>query len=118
MNAPVISAATPVLLRENLGDIAVLTLNRPQARNSLSDALIAALSESLAAIGRDPAIRAVVIAANGPAFCAGHDLKELTAHRKDADGGRAYFQNVMTNCSAMMQRIVALPQPVIAAVQG
>ena len=63
-------------------------------------------------------MRAVVLAANGPAFCAGHDLKELTARRTDADGGRAYFQQIMTICSTMMQRIVALPQPVIAAVQG
>ena len=63
-------------------------------------------------------MRAVVLAANGPAFCAGHDLKELTGRRSDADGGRAYFQQIMTTCSAMMQRIVTLPQPVIAAVQG
>jgi enoyl-CoA hydratase/carnithine racemase len=63
-------------------------------------------------------VRAVVLAAEGPAFCAGHDLKELTSRRTDADGGRAYFQHIMTTCSAMMQQIVALPQPVIAAVQG
>ena len=63
-------------------------------------------------------MRAVVLAANGPAFCAGHDLKELTGRRSDADGGRAYFQQIMTTCSTMMQQIVALPQPVIAAVQG
>ena len=60
----------------------------------------------------------MVLAANGPAFCAGHDLKELTGRRSDADGGRAYFQQIMNTCSAMMQQIVALPQPVIAAVQG
>ena len=60
----------------------------------------------------------MVLAANGPAFCAGHDLKELTARRSDADGGRAYFRQIMNACSAMMQQIVNLPQPVIAAVQG
>jgi enoyl-CoA hydratase/carnithine racemase len=60
----------------------------------------------------------VVIAANGPVFCAGHDLKELTARRGDADRGRAYFGQVMETCSALMQSIVRLPQPVIAAVQG
>jgi enoyl-CoA hydratase/carnithine racemase len=60
----------------------------------------------------------VVLAANGPAFCAGHDLKELTARRSDADGGRNYFRHIMTTCSVMMQQIVNLPQPVIAAVQG
>ena len=63
-------------------------------------------------------MRAVVLTATGPVFCAGHDLKELTARRSDADGGRAYFKQIMTSCSAMMQRIVNLPQPVIAAVQG
>jgi enoyl-CoA hydratase/carnithine racemase len=112
------ASAEPVLSREDSGPIAVLTLNRPAARNSLSEALLAGLSDALRAIGKDPGVRAVVLAANGPAFCAGHDLKELTARRTDADGGRAYFQHVMSTCSAMMQQIVALPQPVIAAVQG
>jgi enoyl-CoA hydratase/carnithine racemase len=120
MNAPVAHPVTsaPVLLREDVGEIAVLTLNRPQARNSLSEALLMALSDSFSAIAQDRAVRAVVLAANGPAFCAGHDLKELTARRSDADGGRVYFRHIMTTCSAMMQQIVALPQPVIAAVQG
>ncbi len=79
---------------------------------------MAALGEAFAAIGRDPTIRAVVVAANGPAFCAGHDLKELTARRNDRDRGRAYFTQIMETCSALMQSIVRLPQPVIAAVQG
>jgi enoyl-CoA hydratase/carnithine racemase len=120
MNVPVSPpvAAAPVLLREDAGNIAVLILNRPQARNSLSVALLAALGESLAAIGQERAIRAVILAANGPAFCAGHDLKELTARRGDPDGGHAFFAHTMTTCSAVMQQIVALPQPVIAAVQG
>jgi enoyl-CoA hydratase/carnithine racemase len=108
----------PVLLRERQGDVAVLVLNRPAARNSLSEALLAELSVALTDIAADRAIRAVVIAANGPAFCAGHDLKELTARRSDADRGRAYFTKIMTMCSTMMQQIVNLPQPVIAAVQG
>ena len=63
-------------------------------------------------------MRAVVLAANGPAFSAGHDMKELTARRSDADRGRAYFAQIMNACSAMMQAIVHLPKPVIAAVQG
>jgi enoyl-CoA hydratase/carnithine racemase len=63
-------------------------------------------------------VRAVVIAANGPAFSAGHDMKELTARRADADCGRGYFAEIMTACSAMMQAIVQLPKPVVAAVQG
>jgi enoyl-CoA hydratase/carnithine racemase len=111
-------ASEPALLRETNGPIALLTLNRPAARNSLSEALIVALSDAFTTIAADRSVRAVVIAANGPAFCAGHDLKELSARRTDADGGRAYFAHIMTICSAMMQQIVHLPQPVIAAVQG
>ena len=63
-------------------------------------------------------MRAVIVAANGPAFSDGHDLKQLTARRSDPDGGKAYFRQIMTSCSAMMQSIVALPQPVIACVSG
>jgi enoyl-CoA hydratase/carnithine racemase len=114
-------AATPrqtVLLREMLGSVAVLTLNRPEARNSLSESMIAELDVALREIHDDAGVRAVVIAANGPAFSAGHDMKELTARRSDADRGRAYFAEIMTACSAMMQAIVHLPKPVIAAVQG
>lgn len=107
-----------LLLRDTVGDVAVLTLNRPAARNSLSDGLIAALQEALDGLAADDTVRAVVIAANGPAFSAGHDLKELTAHRADADRGRAYFAQLMTACSAMMQTVVRLPKPVVAAVQG
>jgi enoyl-CoA hydratase/carnithine racemase len=108
----------PVLLREIAGPVAVLTLNRPAQRNSLSDALIAELHAALAELGADASVRAVVIAANGPAFCAGHDLKELTGHRGDPDRGRAFFARLMNACSAMMQTIVQLPKPVIAAIQG
>ena len=115
MNKP---ADVPVLLREREGDIAVLVLNRPQPRNSLSEALLKTLSAALREIKDDRSVRAVVLAANGTAFCAGHDLKELTARRGDADGGRAFFRHIMTTCSAMMQQIVTLPQPVIACVQG
>jgi enoyl-CoA hydratase/carnithine racemase len=110
--------ATPVLLREDLGDIAVLTLNRPQARNSLAEALLAALAQALAAVADERSVRAVVLGANGPVFCAGHDLKELTAHRSAPDRGREYFHHIMDTCSAMMQAIVHLPKPVIAAVGG
>jgi enoyl-CoA hydratase/carnithine racemase len=107
-----------VLLREDRGGIAVLTLNRPQARNSLSEALLEALGEALSAIAHDRAVRVVVLAANGPAFSAGHDLKELNAHRSEADRGRAYFKHIMGLCSRVMQQIVTLPQPVIASVQA
>jgi enoyl-CoA hydratase/carnithine racemase len=109
---------TPILLHEMVGSIAVLTLNRPEARNSLSEAMIAELHAALKDIHDDAGVRALVIAANGPAFSAGHDMKELTARRADADRGRAYFAEIMTACSAMMQAIVQLPKPVVAAVQG
>ena len=108
----------PILLQENVGSIRVLTLNRPTARNSLSEGLIAELHGALKQIHDDNSVRAVVLAANGPAFSAGHDMKELTARRSDADRGRAYFAQIMDACSAMMQAIVQLPKPVVAAVQG
>jgi enoyl-CoA hydratase/carnithine racemase len=108
----------PILLQENVGSIRVLTLNRPVARNSLSEALIAELHGALKQIHDDNSVRAVVIAANGPAFSAGHDMKELTERRSDADRGRAYFGQIMNACSAMMQAVVHLPMPVVAAVQG
>jgi enoyl-CoA hydratase/carnithine racemase len=110
--------AAPVLLRGDIDGIAMLALNRPDTRNALSEAMLAAVTEALAAIADDRKVRAVVISGNGPAFCAGHDLKEITEHRSDADAGRAYVTDLMTRCSAMMQAIVALPQPVIAAVGG
>ncbi len=108
----------PILLQENVGGIRVLTLNRPAARNSLSEGLIAELHSALKQIHDDNSVRAVVIAANGAAYSAGHDMKELTARRSDADRGRAYFAQIMNACSAMMQAVVHLPKPVIAAVQG
>ncbi|MDI2071901.1 enoyl-CoA hydratase/carnithine racemase [Bradyrhizobium japonicum] len=121
MSAQAASAPSPqpsILLRETVGPIAVLTLNRPAARNSLSQAMIASLHAELNEIRDDKAIRGVVIAANGPAFSAGHDMKELTARRTDPDRGRAFFAEMMTACSAMMQAVVHLPKPVVAAVQG
>jgi enoyl-CoA hydratase/carnithine racemase len=108
----------PVLTRQAAGPVAILTLNRPQARNSLSEALIEALAEALDAAAGDKAVRAIVLAASGPVFCAGHDLKEMTARRADADQGRDYYTQVMARCAAMMQKIVASPKPVVAAVQG
>ena len=114
------SAATDslILLREDVGGVAVLTLNRPAARNALSEAMIEALGDAFTAIAHDKRVRVVVLAANGPAFCAGHDLKELTRHRADEDRGRGFFKSAMTGSSTVMQQIVMLPQPVIAAVQA
>ena len=114
------AAAAPdlILLREDVTGVAILTLNRPATRNTLSEAMLEALGDAFTAIAHDDSVRAVVLAANGPAFCAGHDLKELNGRRSDADQGRGYFKHIMTTCSTMMQQIVALPQPVIAAVQA
>ena len=114
----VASTSPLILLREDVGSIAILTLNRPEARNSLSEALLVALGDAFTEIAHEPKVRAVVLAANGPAFSAGHDLKELKSHRSDSDRGRAYFKYIMELCSTVMQQIVNLPQPVVAAVQG
>jgi enoyl-CoA hydratase/carnithine racemase len=115
---PAAAASESPLLRETIGNIAVLTLNRPQARNSLSEAMLAGLSHELDSLAADKRIRAVVLAAHGAAFSAGHDLKELTAHRADPDGGRSYTRHIMERCSALMLSVLRLPQPVIAAVEA
>jgi enoyl-CoA hydratase/carnithine racemase len=80
--------------------------------------LLAALIGEFDAIAQDRAVRAVIVAGNGPAFSAGHDLKEMTAHRNEPDRGRAYFAALFEKCAGMMQQIVHLPQPVIASVHG
>jgi enoyl-CoA hydratase/carnithine racemase len=116
--APPSAADGRPLLREDTGNIAVLTLDRPQSRNSLSEAMLLALREELERLAADAGIRAVVLAANGPAFSAGHDLKEVTAHRADPDQGRGYVRHIMESCSAVMLAIQRLPQPMIAAVEA
>jgi enoyl-CoA hydratase/carnithine racemase len=108
----------PLLFCETIGPVAVITFNRPAQRNTLSEEVIAALHAAFDEIATDTKARALVIASQGPAFSSGHDLKQLTSHRSDADGGRAYYARTMHACSAMMQAIVNLPKPVIAAVQG
>jgi enoyl-CoA hydratase/carnithine racemase len=121
MNAPTTprpASSAPLVQRGDTDGIALLVLNRPQNRNTLSEAMLTALTETFTAIAGDKRVRAVILSANGPAFCAGHDLKEITDHRADADGGRAYVKDLMDRCSALMQNIQRLPQPVIAAVEG
>ena len=98
--------------------VVIATLNNPKARNALSKAMMQALLDEISNAASDPHVRVVVIAANGPAFCAGHDLKELTAHRSDDDNGVAFFSDTMQRCSQLMQAIVACPKPVIAAVHA
>jgi enoyl-CoA hydratase/carnithine racemase len=108
----------PILLRQNEGAVAVLTLNRPEALNALSDALIAALSDEFARIGADRAVRAVILRGAGKTFCAGHDLKEMQKGRAAPDKGRAYFAGLFRRCSEVMLQVTRLPQPVIAEVHG
>lgn len=108
----------PILIREDAASIARLTLNNPQALNALSDAMLAALQEEFDRLATDSSIRAVVIAGAGKAFCAGHDLKEMTAGRAAPDRGRAYFADLFARCARMMTSIPKLPQPVIAEVHG
>jgi enoyl-CoA hydratase/carnithine racemase len=110
--APIILTSRPV------PGVLQLTLNRPHSRNALSRDMLAALTASIADVSADPAVKVVVLAADGPAFCAGHDLKELTSHRTDADSGRAFFEATMAACAAMMQAITASPKPFIAAIEG
>lgn len=110
---------TAAILVESRQDaVAILTLNRPEARNSLSLELLRALRDAIARLSADPEVRAVVLAGNGPAFSAGHDLKELRAHRADADGGLAFYRTAMETCSGVMQAILASPKPFIAAVHA
>jgi enoyl-CoA hydratase/carnithine racemase len=108
-----------ILLRdlENHG-VLRLTLNDPGRRNALSEAMLGELSAAFADASTDPSVRVIVLAANGPAFCAGHDLKEMTAGRAGPDRGRAYFTKVMALCSGVMQAVVNCPKPVIAEVSG
>ncbi|HRF10304.1 MAG TPA: enoyl-CoA hydratase [Xanthobacteraceae bacterium] len=112
------AGASPIILREDRGPVALLILNRPAARNSLSQEMIDTLSSEIAKAGDDKNVRVVILAANGPGFCAGHDMKEMTAHRADPDKGRAFFQHMFESCAKMMMSIVHLPKPVIAAVGG
>ena len=102
-----------LVLRQDRDGIVTLTLNRPQARNALSVALMSALQESLDSVAADKTARVVVIAGAGPAFCAGHDLKELRAHP-----GRQFYEAVFGQCAKLMTSIVNLPKPVIARVHG
>ena len=108
----------PLLLKTERHGYAVLTLNRPEKRNPLSEDMIAALMNAFARIETRKDIRAVILTAKGSVFSAGHDLKEMSAHRQDPDRGRAYFEDILLRCATMMQKIMTLPQPVIAAVEG
>lgn len=111
MEAPV--NAEPLVLRRDEDGIAWLMLNRPAARNALSVALMTELEAALDALADDRAVRVVIIGGAGPAFCAGHDLRELRANP-----GRQHYEAVFAQCSRLMTRIVRLSKPVIARVHG
>ncbi|MBN2759812.1 MAG: enoyl-CoA hydratase [Rhodobacteraceae bacterium] len=98
--------------------VARLVMNRPAKLNALSDAMLAALTDKLTALGDVPDVRVIILAGAGKAFCAGHDLKEMQAGRAAPDGGAAYFNDLFARCGALMQLIPSLPQPVIAEVHG
>ncbi len=112
------ASPTELVRRENAGGVVILTLAQAQNRNALGLAMIDTLIVALADIAKDPAARAVVIAGEGPALSAGHDLREMQAHRNDPDQGQTFYELIMTRCATLMQAIVALPMPVIAAVEG
>lgn len=95
-----------------------LVLQRPEKMNALSREMMSALSAELTLAELDPAVRVILLGAEGKVFCAGHDLKELTAARAESDRGRATYEAIMRQCSDLMQQIVRLPKPVIAVVTG
>ena len=113
MSAVLQSSNEPVLLRHDAGGIATVTLNRPKQYNALSEELLAELLSALDSIEKDPSVRVVVIAGNGTAFCAGHDLKQMRANPK-----KAYYAKLFAQCSKVMMTLTRLPQPVIARVHG
>ena len=116
--APPAPPAGPLVVGETADGVRRLVLNDARRRNPLSEAMLLALSDALRAAAADEAVHAVVLAAEGPAFSAGHDLKELTAHRADPDRGRRFFDYTMRTCADLMTQIVRLPKPVIAEVEG
>ena len=107
-----------ILLRENDGAVATLTLNRPENLNALSEELMTALQAELDRIATEPATKVVILKGAGRAFCAGHDLRQMQDRRQAPDGGRAYYMALFAQCSALMTTIPRLPQPVIAEVRG
>ncbi len=108
----------PLVLAAPNGAILNLTLNRPEARNALSEALMQTLLLALDEASRDDTVKVIVLGAAGPVFSAGHDLREMNTHRGDPDGGLGYYRKLFALCGQLMQAIVRHPKPVIAKVQG
>ncbi|NOD75458.1 MULTISPECIES: enoyl-CoA hydratase [unclassified Ruegeria] len=107
-----------ILERNDTGAVARLTMTAPERLNALSEEMLAALQDELDALRDDRSIRTVILSGAGKAFCAGHDLKQMTAGRQSEDGGKAYFQDLFARCARMMMSIQSIPQPVIAQVHG
>ncbi len=103
---------------DGAGPVATITLNAPQRLNVLSEGMLDALQTALDQLGSTPGVRCIVLGAAGPAFCAGHDLREMTQGRQAADGGKAYFETIFDRCARMMMTIQSVSIPVIARVQG
>lgn len=107
-----------ILERCDTGNIARLTMNTPEKLNALSDEMLAALQEQIDALREDSSIKVVILSGAGKGFCAGHDIKQMTAGRAGEDGGKAYFQDLFAHCTSVMMGLQSLPQPVIAQVHG
>ena len=108
-----------ILLEEFIANgVYRLTLNDAKKRNALSEEMMAKLKSSLTDATDNKSIRVIIIAGNGPAFCSGHDLKQMTAGRDNDDQGLNYFKKVFASCSELMQMIVEHPKPLIAEVSG
>ena len=107
-----------ILERNDKNAVAHLHMTAPERLNALSDEMLAALQSQLDELRETSSVRAVILSGAGKAFCAGHDLKQMTAGRQAEDGGKAYFKDLFDRCAHMMQSIRALPQPVIAQVHG
>ncbi|UWQ30702.1 enoyl-CoA hydratase [Leisingera sp. M523] len=107
-----------ILERHDTGGIARLKMNTPEKLNALSDEMLAALQAQIDALREDSSIKVVILSGTGKGFCAGHDIKQMTAGRAAADGGKAYFQDLFARCTSVMTGLQSLPQVVIAQVHG
>ena len=107
-----------ILERHDTDAVCHLHMNAPDRLNALSEEMLAALQEQIDALHDDRSVRVVVISGAGKAFCAGHDLKQMTAGRQSEDGGKAYFKDLFDRCARVMTGVQRLPQPVIAQVHG
>jgi enoyl-CoA hydratase/carnithine racemase len=107
-----------ILLNDFTDGVLRLTLNDHQRRNALSVDMLSQITDELASAANDTSVRVIVLAASGPVFCAGHDLKEMTTARKQQDGGEAFFEQLFETCASVMQIIVRHPKPIIAEVGG